>query len=56
MRSTSPSQRALGKIPGVGDAQPLQVVGNEGGGGGVQRQVDVDRVEPCPVEEVVALG
>ena len=47
---------AVGEDAGVGDAEPLEVVGDEGGGRGVQRQVEVDGVEAGAVEEVVALG
>jgi hypothetical protein len=46
----------VGEDPRVGDAQALQVVGDEGGRRLLQRQVDVDRVEVGAVEEVVALG
>ena len=56
IRSTSPSVRLVGEDAGVGDAEALEVVGDQGGGRGLQRQVDVDRVEAGAVEEVVALG
>ena len=46
----------VGEDPRVGDAEALQVVGDEGGRRRVERQVEVDRVEAVAVEEVVALG
>ena len=46
----------VGEDAGVGDPEPLQVIGNLGGRRRLQRQVDVDGVEVPAVEEVVALG
>ena len=47
---------AVGEDAGVGDAEPLEVVGDVGGRRRLQRQVDVDGVEAAAVEQVVALG
>ncbi len=46
----------VGEDPGVGDAEALEVVGDQRRRRLLQRQVDVDRVEAGAVEEVVALG
>ena len=47
---------AVGEDPRVGDAEPLEVVGDQRRRGRLQRQVEVDGVESGAVEEVVALG
>jgi hypothetical protein len=52
----SPSALGFAEDPRVGDAEALEVVGDEGGRRRVEGQVDVDRVEAGAVEEVVALG
>ena len=46
----------VGEDAGVGDPQPLEVVGDQRRRRRLQRQVEVDGVEVAPVEEVVALG
>src|ERR1044072_3434891 len=46
----------VGEDAGVGDAEALQMVGDEGGGGVLQGQVEVDGVKPVAVEEVPALS
>jgi hypothetical protein len=55
-----PQHVAVGAVVGedarVGDAEALQVVGHEGGGRLLQRQVDVDRIQATAVKEVVTLG
>ena len=46
----------VGEDAGVGDAETLEVVGDQGGGRLLEGEVEVDRVEAVVVEEVVALG
>ena len=47
---------AVGEDAGVGDAEALEVVGDQGGRRVLEREVEVDGVEALAVEEVVALG
>ena len=47
---------AVGEDARVGDAELLQVAASSAVAGCQQRQVEVDRVEPAAVEEVVAPG